>query len=268
MLLLNTFQKYIKCNRQYSVKFAYLLNKIGVYFQGLSRKIIQCMNSETSDQHSEWFLLNRSFLLKEIKKILQRQKTEYKHYSYFYDYPYQAFSTLGVFGERSTEERYKIYNLDQYLDSNSKILDLGCNCGFMGIYASYRKGCEVTGIDINPYAIEIGNLCAKYLGLSKKVTLQPCKVQDLDKTQRFNALFSFATHWTDDKNYRVQLSDHFKMIHDLLESGGLVFFESHCADVGDPKYYEAINNLKDIFEVLFIADTDANSRHYHIFKKR
>lgn len=267
MNLLNFIKKQLRKRRLLSIKLANLFNGMSVKFQVLSRKLIQNINHTSSDSQSEWFVLRKIELLNDIKTLLQKQKNGYQHYSYFDGYPYQAFSTLGIFGERSTEERYKQYRIDSYLDSSHSVLDLGCNCGFMGIYTSYRKGCSVTGIDINPYAIEIGKRCVEFLDLNEKVNLRAVTVQDLDKSKKYNALFSFATHWTDDKNYRVPLENHFKMIHDLLEHEGLLFFESHSVDVGNEQFYQIIDSMQSLFQTLYKIDTDAKSRHYYIFKK-
>lgn len=266
-MLLKIFKQWLVKHRFFSVRMANFLNRAGVFFQILSRRVINHINSDTADQYSDWFLLNRSVLSRKIDSIIKTQQKEYKHYSYFYGYPYQSFATLGVFGDRSTEERYYLYKLEEYLTKDDRILDLGCNCGFVGIYVVYRIGCAVTGIDINPYAIEIGKTCAEYLKISQKVELKNCTIQELDKNLRFSSIFSFATHWTGDGNYRVQLLDHFQMIHGLLEQNGLLFFESHCADVGNPDYYETISRINDKFHLLYSTNTDANSRHFYVWRK-
>jgi hypothetical protein len=258
---------YLRKNRILAVRFSNFLNSISLYFQVWSRRIIKTINHETSDHASEWFILNKPDLLKKINKIRTRQKKEYPHYSYFYNYPYQAFSTLSIFGERSTEERFTMYKLGEYINKTHKILDLGCNCGFMGIYTSYRIGCQVDGIDINPHAIEIGQLCSSYLNVDDKVHLKACRVQDFKKNQKYNGIFSFATHWTDDNNYRVQLKDHFALLWDLLENDGILFFESHCTDVGDKNFYSSIAKITTKFQTLYRTDTDAGSRHYYILRK-
>ena len=68
------------------------------------------------------------------------------------------------------------------------------------------------------------------------------------KTERpYSVVLSFATHWTDDKNYRVRLQDHFLRIHAMMEPGGLLIFESHSADVGNPEFYQALEEMRGHF---------------------
>lgn len=253
--------------RRFFVWISYTCNYLSVILQVCSRKIIQNINRSSSDFSCEYFVLNKITLLRKIKNVIKKQKAEYKYYSYFFGYPYQAFNTLGVFGERSTEERYKHYQLDSYLEKHHQVLDLGCNCGFVGIFASYRKGCNVTGIDINPFAIEIGRLCVDFLDLNDKVNLLPLRIQDLNKGIRYDGIFSFAIHWTDDKNYRIPLQDHFNAIYDLLKESGLLFFESHAVDVGNQQFHEVINNIKNLFAIVYKSHTDAGARYYYIFRK-
>lgn len=255
--------------RKHFAHIAYYICKLGMKLQITSKRMLVFINSNFADESTDYFLLNRNKLLQKIDEISRRQKKEYNHYSYFYDYPYQGFSILGIFGERSSEERFDLYKLGDYLSKSDSVLDLGCNCGFVSIYTSFRTGCKVKGIDINPYAIEIGNECAKYLKIENKVSLEARKVQDLTTDEKFNGVFSFATHWTDDKNYRVALVDHFKLIHNFLKKDGYLFFESHGADYGDEKFYETIDQIQQkLFTKVYSCDSDAGSRHYYIFQKK
>lgn len=260
-------RKIIGRPKKYLIWFANLLNGLSATLQICSRRIIQLVNPKCSNYESEWFIMGRAKLQNDIAKVIKNQKKEYEHYSYFYDYPYQGLAILGVFGERSTEERFEAYKLKDYISQDDRILDIGCNCGFMGVYTSFRTGCAIDGIDINPYAIQIGNLCKEFLKLDK-VNLKTCRVQDFTVSTKYTGIFSFATHWTDDKNYRVQLSDHFALIYSMLDKNGVLFFESHSADVGQQSFYEEIEKLTPIFETIYKADTDNGSRHYYVFKKR
>jgi 2-polyprenyl-3-methyl-5-hydroxy-6-metoxy-1,4-benzoquinol methylase len=257
----------LKPTKLFFIQIANSLNSTSLYLQVFSRELIRIINRKAANDESEYFATNRINLLKKIKAIRKRQKREYPHYSYFHNYPYQAFTTLGVFGNRSTEERFDLYKLGEYVKSDHKLLDIGCNCGFMGIYTSYRTGCSVDGIDINPFAIEIGNLCVDYLKLHKKVSLETCRVQDLGKDQNYDAIFSFATHWTDDSNYRVPLEDHFAFLENFIKPDGIIFFESHCTDVGDEEFYTSIKAMENKFNTIYQADIDSGSRHYYIFQK-
>jgi len=58
----------------------------------------------------------------------------------------------------------------EFVDNNSKVLDVGCNTGRLGGYLIKNKNCAVFGIDIFPEAIE-----------RAKTVLTGAKVMDLEK---------------------------------------------------------------------------------------
>ncbi len=144
-------------------------------------------------------------LHKKIRHELDLQRREYDSYSYFHGYPYQSLGILQVFGERGTEERFDAYDLANLIKRSDHVLDIGCNCGFMAIYAAFRTGCSADGIDINPYMIRVGQHCADYLQMSDRVKLIAQSFLDYKAERPYSVVLSFATHWTDDKNYRVRL---------------------------------------------------------------
>lgn len=243
------------------------LNALAYRLAHLSRACVRFMNHHVTRAESDWFVYGLPALHARIGAVLERQKTEYGDYYYFYGYPYQALGILGVYGERSTEERFEAYGLRDLIKHQDSVLDIGCNCGFMALYTSFRTGCRAEGIDINPYMIEIGGLCADYLRVADRVRLSATRIQDFAASRQFSALFSLATHWTDDENYRVPLREHFERCADLLAPGGLLVFETHAADVGNAAFYAAIDTFTDIFSVESKRDTDKGTRHLYLFRR-
>lgn len=243
------------------------LNSIGYKFVWLSRQCVRFMNHHVTHEESDWFVHGLPNLHKNIEHILRRQKAEYNDYYYFYGRPYQALGMLGVYGERSTEERFDAYRLSTLIDKKDKVLDIGCNCGFVALYTTFRTGCESVGIDINPYMIEIGQLCANYLKISNRVSLLAARIQDYPSPAQFTVVFSFATHWTDDENYRVPLRQHFERCAGYLAQGGRLIFETHAADVGNEAFYKALKTFGDLFEVEDQWNTDNGTRHLYVFRK-
>jgi len=244
------------------------LNVIAVKFLLASRKIVSWLNAHLIDDETDRRLRQLPMLHTEIQGILARQKAQYAFQAYAYGHPYQAFATLGIFGDRPTEERFDIYRLRDILGPNETVLDVGCNCGFMAVYASYRTGCRAVGIDINPYMIEIGKLCARFLRVDDRVSLAAMRFQDFSSTQKFSVVFSFATHWTDDGNYRVALTEHLARLNSFLQPGGLLVFESHCADVGSASFYAALEDVKPWFDWDGCLHSDNGRREVYLMRAR
>lgn len=243
------------------------LNHLGMLFIRASRKCVRFMNHHVTHAESDWFVHGLKNLHKEVKDILAEQKAEYGDYYYFYGHPYQSLGILGIYGERATEERFEAYGLRDLIKPQDRVLDIGCNCGFMALYTSFRTGCAADGLDINPYMIRIGSACAKYLRLADRVQLHAARIQDFTPDSPYTVLFSFATHWTDDENYRVPIREHFERCANYLEPGGLLVFETHAADVGNSQFYEAVEEIGDLFNLQSKRDTDQGTRHLYLFNR-
>jgi len=242
-------------------------HRMGISFIIFSRRLVRFMNHHVTDSESDWFVYEQKTLHKKIKAVLKDQVEKYGSYSYFYGHPYQSLGILGVYGERSTEERFECYELRDIIKHDDRLLDIGCNCGFMAVYTAFRTGCRAHGIDINPYMTRIGELCADYLRLSDRVNLEAINIHDFKPDELYTVVFSFATHWTDDENYRVPLREHFERLAGYLDNGGLLVFESHANDVGDEEFYATIDSIGDIFSLQSKKDTDQATRHLYLFRK-
>lgn len=233
-----------------------------------SRATVRFMNHHVTNEKSDWFVHGIAALHHRVEEVLRRQREAYGSYYYFYGYPYQALGILGIYGERGTEERFEAYGLGELVGRDDSVLDIGCNCGFMALYTSFRTGCRAEGLDINPYMIEIGMLSTAYLRLSHLVKLHATRIQEFSATSPYSVVLSFATHWTDDENYRVPVREHFERCAGYLEQGGLLIFETHAADVGNPDFYTAIDGINDLFALQEKRDTDFGTRHLYLFRKR
>ncbi len=253
--------------RAWCAGFGAWLNSVAYRLVHLSRACVRFMNHHVTHEESDWFVYGLADLHRDIDATLREQRREYGDYYYFYGQPYQALGILGVYGERSTEERFEAYELHDLVKREDHVLDIGCNCGFVALYTSFRTGCRADGVDINPYMIRIGNLCAEYLRLSDRVNLTAVRIQDFEPPTRYTVLFSFATHWTDDENYRVPLREHFERCAGYLQPSGLLVFETHAADVGNSEFYEAIETFTDLFLIESKRDTDRGTRHLYLFRR-
>ncbi|MHC5113736.1 MAG: class I SAM-dependent methyltransferase [Planctomycetota bacterium] len=253
--------------RAWAVRLGAALNARSIRLAARSRALVRFMNHHTTDAESDRFVTDLPRLHAEITRVLEEQRTKYPHYSYFYGHPYQSLGILGVFGERATEERFDAYGLADFVGREDTVLDVGCNCGFMALYTAFRTGCRAHGIDINEYMIEIGRLCAEHLRIADRVNLEAVRIQDFEPGQKYSVVFSFATHWTDDGNYRVAVERHLQTMHDLLADGGTLVFESHSADLDDPKFHEAMDGMRSRFEWEGSTFTDRHTRELFIMRK-
>lgn len=254
--------------RPYPARLGGHLNRLSIMLLRWSRSLVRLMNPHVTDANSDWYIAGLSGLHRKIEDLLRQQRQQYGKYYYFYGSPYQALGILGVYGERGTEERFDAYGLRDLIRAEDNVLDIGCNCGFVALYTSFRTGCRAEGIDINPYMIGIGNLCAEYLRISDRTRFKAVRIQDYVPDRKFSVVFSFATHWTDDENYRVPIREHFERCAGYLEGNGLLVFETHAADVGNPAFYDAIDGISDLFEVQSKRDTDKGERHFYLFRKK
>lgn len=251
------------------VKVAAAINYLAVKQMVWSRALVRMINAHTTNPESDRLVYDLPVLHKEIADILERQRKDYPHYSYFYGHPYQSLGILGIFGERPSDERFDSYGLAKHIGPDDVVLDIGCNCGFVSIVTAYRTGCRVVGVDINPYMIEIGRVVARYLKVDDRVELKAGKFQDMVPNRKFSVVFSFATHWTDDRNYRVELLHHLKRISDFLCDRGLLVFESHAADVGSEEFYKSMEAARSMFDYDGrTAYVDNGTRELYLMRKR
>lgn len=233
--------------RSAMIASAYRMHILGVSLMVAARRLVRLSERHTIDSTSDRFVLELPKLHRRIHAELVAQRRQYDSYAYFHGYPYQALAILDVFGERGTEERFDAYKLASLIRADDRLLDIGCNCGFMALYASFRTGCRADGIDINPFMINIGRHCSEFLRLSERVNLMAQRFQDYRPAEPYSVVLSFATHWTDDRNYRVRLQDHLLRIHGMMDDGGLLIFESHSADVGNGDFYAALQEMRSHF---------------------
>jgi SAM-dependent methyltransferase len=250
-----------------TLRIAYFFHKLGIKYIILSKKLILFATPHTSKGHVKQKIKAFTKLHKNIDQEIKKQSKEYKNYKYFWGYPYQALNLLNVFGWRNTEERYDNYEISKYTNFTDTLLDIGCNCGFFGILASYRTGCKVEGYDINPYMINIGKHCVDHLKLNEKIELMAVPFQENTAANKYNVILSFAAHYTNDKQHRPDFFEFMKKLHTMLQNDGTLIFESHYHDIGDPEFEKAMSELKAFFSWSKPKMFENNTRQLFIMKK-
>jgi SAM-dependent methyltransferase len=229
------------------VRFAARVNRLGLYLTAQSRIMLKTIYADGDYSARNDFVVSQHALQERVGAVLERYRQDASAYKYFYGQPYQGLGIAGVFGDRMSDYRFDDYELRKFIREGDRLLDIGCNCGFIAVIASYRTGCHSTGIDINPYMVEIGKLAAEHLRISHLVDLKAGRLQDFAPGPSFDVVLSFATHWTDDNNYRVSIDDHMSRMAGYLRPGGKLVFETHCNDVGNAEFYAALESVKDRF---------------------
>ena len=250
---------------RYRLWLGYKTNEIGIYLQLLSRQFILSMYPELKGEDFQRKFIK---LHKEINGDLRKQKKEYPFFIYEQGYPYQALQTLGIFGARPTEIRFSDYGLADLINRGDRVLDIGCNCGFMLIYTCFRTDCTGDGIDINPYMISIGQRVAEFLGLSNKIHLSAKRFQDFEPNGKYSVIFSFASHWTDDEQLRPDFDEYMKKLHDLLSDNGLLVFESHTADINNIEFDKKMERQRNYFSWSGSKLLYNNQRELFIMRKK
>lgn len=250
------------------VRISALLNRIGVYFLSQSRLGLAAIYPDGRFTAQDDFVVGLGALQSKVSGVLARYQSDEKTYKYFYGQPYQGLGIAGIFGDRGTDYRFDDYELRDLVGKDDHLLDIGCNCGFIAVLTTYRTGCRSTGIDINPYMVEIGTLVAQHLRIADLVDLKAGKLQDFAPGPVHDVVLSFATHWTDDQNYRVSVDDHMNRMSSYLKPGGRLIFESHCNDVGNAEFYAALEAVRDRFKFDGIyKKTDAGTRELYVMTK-
>lgn len=251
------------------VRVAASMHRAAVWLTSHARDAVMALyysdrNRDTPDPMRDQLALQR-----DIDGVLRRYRADKSSFKYFHDLPYQGLAIAGVLGDRMSDYRFDDYELRRWIKPGDAILDIGCNCGFIAVLSAYRIGAKAHGIDINPYMIEIGELVAKHLRVADLVTLTAGNLIDYKPSALFNVVLSFATHWTDDKNYRVGIVDHMERMASLLRTDGTLVFESHCNDVGKAEFYEGLASVKGrLFDFDGIYKmTDAGTRELYVMRR-
>jgi len=222
-------------------------------------------------RQDDFSLLNNKQVLlqKKIDAHLDNQKKLYKKHMYFSGFPYQSLEIANVFGARDTEKRYSDYELDFYLSEKDVILDIGGNIGAMSLYSVFRKGCKADCVEHNPYMTLIGKDIAEHLKISEKIMFYDVPFQEWKPNQLYTKIFSFAAHHTDDGGHSPGFKGYIKKLHSYLSQDGMLFFESHNNDVGERSFYEDMNSIATLFDVISQKKlTEWGQREFYILKKK
>lgn len=206
----------------------------------------------------------------ELADILERQRAEWPHYAFGFRYFYQGYTRVHISGIRPTELRFQHYDVAAHLRPTDRVLDLGCNSGFMAIEASYHAA-HVDGVEWNPYMVEAGQAVARYLQRDN-VHLQAGDLNAFEASAPYDCVMAYACYHTDDHGNREGIDAHFDKLHALLRPGGTLLFESHYVDIHNPDFHAFMERLTPRFERLqrtFVSNGPdrGGDRYYYVLKR-
>jgi SAM-dependent methyltransferase len=177
---------------------------------------------------------------KELRKIIDKGKQEWKSADYGTGYLYQSFPQLGLRGFRKTDIRVAQMDILGQL-SGQDVLEIGCNTGFLSLMLSAGTR-RYVAFDNNPFLIDIAQLTQAAIG-NNSVQFQTTTIEIFSTDKKFDVVLSFANHSTWDGNMTLALEKYFAKLQSLLVPSGLLFFESH---------HPALENKSQVLETLKI----------------
>ena len=117
----------------------------------------------------------------------------------------------------SAEARFEKWNrrLDNEIpiDPAMRFLDVGCGMGEMSLVLAQRGCKHVTGIDKDPYYIEVAKRCARQMQLQDKVTFECMNVHDIPNEKKYDIVLSHEM-----LEHVERPSDFLRRIDGVLES--------------------------------------------------
>jgi len=205
-----------------------------------------------------------------VTKYLHDATTNWDAYDYGEGYLYQGIKSLKFSGLRDTEARIENMKLKK-LVKGKKVLEIGCNSGFLSIeLADDAK--EIVAFDLNPYLISIAKECSSFAG-KRNITFKDCSFSSLDPAETYDVVLSFANHSTYDGKTDQSIVEYFTKCHNSLKKDGLLVFESHPPEhegKGLEKVCEIIEKNFEITkrEILHYGTFLDTARTFILAKKR
>lgn len=181
---------------------------------------------------------------------------------------YQAYEPLRLAGHRPARERYDIYRLDKVLTGKSRVLDIGCNAGFLALLCA-EKAAQVDAFDIEPNLVAIGRRVAEHLQLTN-IRFQACGFDDFLIDGQYDLIFSFAVHhWIG-----LPMARYAARLDSWLAPGGVIVFESQgrrSSETVEENLDEKIGHLLALgMEVLWegeLLDDGMNKRTFAVLRR-
>lgn len=201
-------------------------------------------------------------LRKEIARILKEGNPDFGGVV-----PYQSLEVIGLEGDRPTEYRIRQYGIREILRAEDRVLDIGCNTGFIDISVSPLAD-SVTGIEYDCNLVTIAEIVKEYLKIKNCFFWQGDFKEWLkeNRNQQYDVICSFAIHhWLD-----MSAEKYTATIDALLKPGGYLCFESQVYET-DAEFIECRKNFEQLDYVplreIMINDDGMYERQYVLYRK-
>lgn len=157
----------------------------------------------------------------------------------------QGLVELGIEGRRGSDMRFMMYRLGDYLKPYHKVLDIGCNCGFLDCLIAKRVS-AVLGVDKDPTLIKIARIATKATGVASNTHFVNDDFNDFHDGEgakhrkTFDLVMSCEMHmWV-----RLPFETYITRAASYIKTGGVLLFESHDTDNVDKDIIDKINIIK------------------------
>ncbi|PMR74057.1 tetratricopeptide repeat protein [Billgrantia endophytica] len=183
--------------------------------------------------------------------------------------PYQGLERLKLPGTRPVDYRLGIYPLAKYLPPKARVLDIGCNHGFLLLGLADRLGYG-EGFDISQACIDVGNAVAEHMGI-RHVHLTSKPFEQFECQEPFDLVIACAVHrWIG-----MPLEQFGEKLYQFCRPDGLVLLESQGiretdkTEVGFAQNAQAIASAGfEVIETGGLCDDDVNYREFWLLRRR
>jgi tetratricopeptide (TPR) repeat protein/SAM-dependent methyltransferase len=215
-----------------------------------------------SDQHQEYARLNRRVgaLWSDYRK---KSRLAFGDYGTLY----QSYAPAYLCGSRNTERRAATYGMRE-LAAGRRVLDLGCNTGFLTLAAAETADICL-GIDHEPALIEIAEVVRDFAGLANASFVSADAAQ-WATTDVYDVVIAAAVHgWFD-----LPFGEFAHRLADLTAPGGAILFESQgqrSSDVTEPDFETKVSEITNrglrIERTGTICDDGVNLRAFVVLRR-